>query len=121
MFRIRVGQAEEAYRELEQQVRELGASLEEVERVLRGLKTMSGLEGVTGQCERERERLAEEGRAMRRLLMGLGKVLLSYKMCENRIVDNGECGVRHYEPVPVGLVRIDRRILQGMGVRLGKR
>lgn len=87
MLKIRVNPVMEIQQNLRQQLGSLDSEIGELERVLSQLGGLSGMDAVLMGLRRQRNRLEESRRTLDRMLQCIGKVILYYNSCEDRICD----------------------------------
>ncbi len=96
MFSLITNQAIQECGQMEAQVAEVSVQIAELEYAIRELRYMSGMEESVARLESLHSEMEFEHFALKQMMFGLNKVILSYISCENRICDNGEQNVFHY-------------------------
>ena len=63
----------------------------EIDEVIAGLGSLSGMEAVIGNLNGKKTELEQQQQSLLSMLQGLRKIMTDYKETELRIYDNGEC------------------------------
>lgn len=103
MFSINTGQAAGECGNLEAQTRTMLEQMQEVERAVQNLRSLSRMEEPAARLEGQLDDMREEYHVLRQMLYGLNKISLYYIKCENRICDNGEQSTIRFARQEVGV------------------
>lgn len=103
MFSVKTNPMIEECTNLERQVYDIRQQIAELEQVKRMLGTLSGMDGIISRMGRKWADMDDEYMIMRQMMQGLNKISLYYMNCENRICDNCEQGIVHYNRQDIGV------------------
>lgn len=90
MFSIMIEQAVAECDRLEKQASVLTEQLFELERSIREIQGLSGMEEIIVRLNEQHAEMNGQSVALRKMLLGLNQVLLCYVNSEKRSCDNGE-------------------------------
>ena len=96
MFSMITNQAIQECSQIETQISEISGQMLELKQVIRELQGISGMEEVLKRLEHLHAEMDFECLALKQMMFGLNKTILSYMSCESRICDNSEQNVLCY-------------------------
>ncbi len=99
MFQINVSQVEQHISDLQQQARRLNQAIGRVEDVIRGIRGMSGNEGVVQKLKSDVMRMEEERRNLADMTGSLMQIAEMYSYMEKGICDYAEGAPRRAKSV----------------------
>ena len=96
MFSVFVAHLDNSCEKLQYLARKRYFEIQEIEKVMNALSSLSGMDKVIQQLQVKKRELEEQQQELLQMIQGLMKIRRCYSTAENRICENGEeCRVRY--------------------------